>query len=172
MKRLTVLADMDEVLNELLKHWVSALNKKCRSDIRREDITGWEIRPYFPALSQTEIYAPLKEDDFWLNMTPAAGAKQYIERLQKDGHRVLVVTAAHYGTVKPKIKWLLNTFTSIAWEDVIIAFHKQIINGDVLVDDGVHNLEGGSYFKILMDAPHKATGAEHTPPAGGSFRRF
>ena len=29
-----------------------------------------------------------------------------------------------------------------------------MIRGDVLIDDGVHNLEGGAYAKILMTAPH------------------
>lgn len=154
MRRLTILVDMDDVLDELLKHWVSALNKKCNTDVGREDITGWDIHPYFPTLSQAELYAPLKEESFWANMTPVDGATQYIEQLQKDGHCVLVVTATHYGTVKPKIKWLLNTFHSLVWEDIIITSHKQLIKGDVLVDDGIHNLEGGTYFKILMDAPH------------------
>ena len=29
-----------------------------------------------------------------------------------------------------------------------------LIKGDVLIDDGFHYLEGGSYFKILIDAPY------------------
>ena len=29
-----------------------------------------------------------------------------------------------------------------------------MIRGDVLIDDGIHNLEGGHYEKILMTAPH------------------
>ena len=31
---------------------------------------------------------------------------------------------------------------------------KQLIRGDVLIDDGIHNLEGGAYKKILFTAPH------------------
>ena len=42
----------------------------------------------------------------------------------------------------------------MTWNDVIITAHKQLIKGDVLIDDGIHNLEGGDYFKILMTAPH------------------
>lgn len=29
-----------------------------------------------------------------------------------------------------------------------------MIKGDVLVDDGIHNLIGGDYRKILVDAPY------------------
>lgn len=49
---------------------------------------------------------------------------------------------------------LFRYFPMFTWNDVIITAHKQLINGDVLVDDGVHNLIGGSYKKLLMTAPH------------------
>ena len=29
-----------------------------------------------------------------------------------------------------------------------------MIRGDVLIDDGLHNLIGGDYRKILFDSPH------------------
>lgn len=32
-----------------------------------------------------------------------------------------------------------------------------MINADVLVDDGVHNLENGNYIKILVSASHNAS---------------
>ncbi|MBR0086884.1 MAG: hypothetical protein IJL98_03995, partial [Lachnospiraceae bacterium] len=37
---------------------------------------------------------------------------------------------------------------------VIITFRKQLLQGDILIDDGIHNLEGGSYKKILVTAPY------------------
>ena len=37
---------------------------------------------------------------------------------------------------------------------MIITGRKQMIRGDVLIDDGIHNLEGGQYRKILFTAPH------------------
>ena len=49
---------------------------------------------------------------------------------------------------------LFGYFPFITWKDVIITSYKQLIKGDVLVDDGVQNLENGDYFKILMNAPH------------------
>ena len=49
---------------------------------------------------------------------------------------------------------LFRWFPFITWDQVIIAKRKQLIRGDVLIDDGIHNLEGGEYIKILMTAPH------------------
>lgn len=33
---------------------------------------------------------------------------------------------------------------------------ERMIKGDILIDDGVHNLLGGEYTGVLMDAPHNA----------------
>ena len=49
---------------------------------------------------------------------------------------------------------LFRRFPFISWDQVIITSRKQLIKGDVLIDDGIHNLEGGDYIKILMTAPH------------------
>jgi 5'(3')-deoxyribonucleotidase len=49
---------------------------------------------------------------------------------------------------------LFRWFPFITWDQVIITSRKQLIRGDVLIDDGIHNLEGGDYVRILMTAPH------------------
>ena len=76
-------------------------------------------------------------------------------KLIADGHTVLIVTTSNYQTLAAKMEQVLfHYFPFLTWNDVIITAHKQLIKGDVLVDDGIHNLEGGDYFKILMTAPH------------------
>ena len=73
----------------------------------------------------------------------------------EDGHDVLIVTASTYVTIRAKAeKVLFKYFPFLTWDDVIVTSRKQLINGDVLIDDGVHNHYGGSYRKILMDAIH------------------
>jgi len=37
--------------------------------------------------------------------------------------------------------------------DIIITTKKQKVIGDVLIDDMVHNFEGGNYLKLLFDSP-------------------
>lgn len=76
-------------------------------------------------------------------------------KLIADGHTVLIVTTSNYQTLAAKMEQVLfHYFPFLTWNDVIITAHKQLIKGDVLIDDGIHNLEGGDYFKILMTAPH------------------
>lgn len=81
-------------------------------------------------------------------------AQEVLCRLKDDGHTIRVVTASHFNTVPPKVAWLLEHYPYLKWEDVIIASDKSIINGDVMIDDGTHNLEVSSCMKILFDRPH------------------
>lgn len=86
---------------------------------------------------------------------PIKGSVKYIQKLIDDGHEVYIVTSAHYKSVVHKVeKVLLKHFPYIPWERVIITSKKQMIKGDVLIDDAVHNLVNGDYHKFLMNAPH------------------
>ena len=88
-------------------------------------------------------------------MRPLEGAAEALQKLIADGHRVLIVTSSAYQTIPVKMNTVLfKEFPFLSWDDVIITQHKQLIQGDVLVDDAVHNLEGGEYAKILMSVPH------------------
>ena len=72
-----------------------------------------------------------------------------------EGHEVYIVTATEPEHVEEKMNGLLfRYFPFLSWNQVIITGRKQLIRGDVLIDDGIHNLEGGEYKKILFTAPH------------------
>ena len=80
---------------------------------------------------------------------------QPLKHFMDEGHEVYVVTATEPEHLEEKMKGLLfRYFPFITWDRVIVTGRKQMIRGDVLIDDGVHNLEGGGYRKILFTAPH------------------
>ena len=65
------------------------------------------------------------------------------------------MTATPYESILEKMSEVLfRYFPFLSWDQVIITSRKQLIRGDVLIDDGIHNLEGGQYKKVLMTAPH------------------
>lgn len=75
--------------------------------------------------------------------------------MKDDGRRVYIVTATHHANFNIKMEQvLLKYFPYIKRTDVIVAYNKSMIRGDVRVDDGVHNLEGCEGLKILIDMPH------------------
>lgn len=155
MKKFKVLVDMDDTMENLLVCWLNRLNKKHGTNVAHHNVHSWDMCEFFPSLSKKEVFAPLHDETLWDEIEPIKGSVQYLKRLIEDGHEIYVVTASHYNTVKPKIeKVLFKYFPFISWDNVIITSNKQMIKGDILIDDAPHNLVDGGYFKILMDAPH------------------
>ena len=155
MRHLTILVDMDDTIENLAEAWVAYLNARHQTSTNLSDITDWDISKAFPTLTKEQVYAPLFEDAFWSWVKPMEGASEALQKLIADGHTVLIVTTSNYQTLAAKMEQVLfHYFPFLTWNDVIITAHKQLIKGDVLIDDGIHNLEGGDYFKILMTAPH------------------
>jgi len=157
MKKLHILVDCDVVLNNLLESWVACLNGHYNISAKAEDINIWDLKCIYPLLSDEEINSPLTENSFWKNLEPNPDSKKYLKKMIDDGYEVSIVTAhSIYQTVPAKVDWILEKFPFLSWSDIIITSKKQKIIGDVLIDDGIHNLEGGSYFKILYNCSYNS----------------
>ena len=152
---MTILIDMDDTIESLLRAWVNGVNTKYGRSVSCEDVTSWDVSAAFPGLTREEVYAVPLEQGFWKTVEPIPGAAEAIQRFMDAGHEVFIVTATPYESVTEKMtEVLFRYFPFLTWKQLIITSRKQLIRGDVLIDDGVHNLEGGDYVKILMTAPH------------------
>jgi len=98
--KLTVLVDMDDVMEDLLPAWIEALNEKCGRNVFVGDVTKWNFDHLFPELTPLEIRAVLSDYDVWAKVRPKSGAREYLKRLIDEGHDVYVVTAAHPDTMQ------------------------------------------------------------------------
>lgn len=155
MKKLTILIDMDDTMETLLDAWVKWLNKKYGRNVTCEDVTDWDVTKAYPGLTKAEAYDPLNHPEIWDDVRPIEGSVEGIKHFIDCGHKVMIVTASNYETLAAKMdKVLFKYYPFIKWDDVIITSNKQLIKGDVLIDDGFHNLEGGDFYKILVDAPY------------------
>lgn len=155
MRKLTILVDMDDTIEYLLKEWVEWLNARHGLNVSVDDVRCWNIAEAFPELTAEQVYDPLYYHELWMRVKPMPDAQEVLKKLIEDGHEVYITTSSNYSTIATKITWVLfRYFPYICWDHVIVAAKKQMIRGDVMVDDGPHNLEGGDYEKLLMNAPH------------------
>lgn len=158
MTKLTILVDMDDTLENLCEVWVGYLNETYGTDVKLEDVTQWDMTKVFPTLNRNEIFDVLTEEALWERIEPLPGAVEYLKKLIDDGHKIVIVTSASPETVSLKLnKVLFKYFPYLTYKDVIITSQKQMVIGDVLVDDAPHNLENGNYLKLLFDASHNQT---------------
>lgn len=149
-----ILFDADDTVENLLEPWLAMLNERYGTAVTLDDIHAWDISEAFPTLRREQVYDVLAEDELWRRVTPIDGAQRVLQRLCDEGHELYMVTASDYRSCKAKIEALLEMFPFLDWEHVIVTSNKQLVRGDVLIDDGPHNLTGGSYRKLLFDRPY------------------
>ena len=165
---MTILVDMDDTIEQLLAEWIRSVNVKFGRSATVDEVKSWNVAAVYPGLSWEEVYMVTVEPGFWGRVEPIHGAAEGLQKLMADGHDVFIVTATYYESVPEKMKDLLfKYFPFISWDHVIITSRKQMIRGDVLIDDGVHNMEGGDYAKILVTAPHNT---DYDAEANGMIR--
>lgn len=154
MKKLRILFDADDTVENLLECWIAVLNERYGTSVKYEDVKQWGIHHAFPTLAPSQVYGVLYEPDVWRKITPIIGCRTVLEKLLAEGHELYMVTASNYQTAHIKFKRILEMFPFLDWNHVIIAHHKQMIRGDILIDDNPDNLIGGEYEGILFTAPH------------------
>lgn len=152
---ITILIDIDDTIEDLLAAWCKWLNDLYGLNVKPDEVTDWDVARFFPTLTKEQVFEPLHTDHFWKTVEPKDEAVKYVKQLIDDGFNVYLCTTTDYRNVKPKYEYIiLKHFPFISWRQVIVAGRKQMIKADFLIDDGVHNHEGGDYIKILVSAPH------------------
>lgn len=150
-----ILVDMDDTIEHLLKAWVKGVNEKYGLCVSCNEIVSWDVSAAFPGLTHEQVYSIPMQPGFWRSVEPIEEAAEVLSRLIASGHEIFIVTATPYESIFEKMnEMLFKYFPFLSWDQVIVTSRKQMIRGDVLIDDGIHNLEGGHYEKILMTAPH------------------
>ena len=165
---MVILVDMDDVIEQLLVKLVEHTNRKFRRDVTVEQVTDWNIIAAYPGMTKEQILDFMYQPGFWETVEPMPGAPEALKHFIDEGHEVFIVTATEYELVNEKMTHcLFRLFPFLSRDQVILTRRKQLIRGDVLIDDGIHNLEGGAYKRILFSAPYNR---EYDAEAHGMIR--
>lgn len=160
MRKLIILLDLDDVLNNQNELWLAELNRLYNKNVKPEDIRSWDITKAFPALTESQIYEPVTSGRLVWKMTAPHDAVEYTNCWHNNGHTLFIVTATHTSNADAKVQWLYRNYPWFNEDRLIITRYKQLIMGDVLIDDGLHNLQRDKdigtepqYVKVCMDQP-------------------
>lgn len=151
-----ILCDADDTIENLLDCWISALNAKYGTSVTPQEVTDWDVSLFFPTLTRDQVYSPITEKDIWKNLDRIPNCYDVLKEINEK-HTLRIVTATHYNTCDKKIERILELFPFLHWNQFIITAHKQLVHGDYLIDDGVHNVVGGDYQGILFSRPHNSS---------------
>lgn len=144
-KKLRVVLDADAILADFMGGLWEAIYKDCGVEGDTALVTGWDkidaglARPLPLGRKAADYFlAP----GFFLGLKPLPGAITAVKALLADGHEVVVATTpCSPHSASEKIQWFAKHFPFLDQKNIFIGHKKYMIQGDVLVDDGLHNAE-------------------------------
>lgn len=141
MKKLRVICDMDSVIARIDEKWYGLANAEYGCNVSMADITNWETSKFFPC--GKSIYKYLSRPGFFRDLPVIDGALEGLKAIQDAGHEVLVLSACSSPEgKKDKTLWLNEKFPFLKGRLLINDTNvpKDVVVGDVLIDDGPHNI--------------------------------
>lgn len=66
MKKLTILFDADDTVENLSDCWIAMLNERYGTSVTPEDVHSWDISLAFPTLTKEQVFGVLHDDELCL----------------------------------------------------------------------------------------------------------
>ncbi|WP_405604690.1 5' nucleotidase, NT5C type [Polaribacter sp. Asnod1-A03] len=152
---MTIFVDMDEVLADTYGKHLELYNKEFKKEISLKDIIAGEIWDNVEDIHKEEVLKHAYVPGFFRSLTPMKDSIEVMEALYAQ-HEVYIATAATQfpTSLKEKCDWLDEHMPFITWQHRILCGDKFILNGDLLIDDRVYNLEHFKGDTLLYNSPH------------------
>ena len=149
---MTILIDIDSTITNFGEALLKWLNDDYGTNHTYNEITSydWFEKTFTDPWLPTELY------DFWdtVEVNPVAVyvIKKWIKEYKQE---IYLVTASHYtDTLGYKIRKTLKAFYGLINESqVIVARNKSMIQGDVLIDDCIDNLNAFNGITVCYPQP-------------------
>lgn len=146
-----IFIDIDDTITNFGEVLLKNLNEKYNTNYTIEDIINWDwIKEKFK--EPWSVLTPW----FWREVKVDKKAKNFIEKRIKDGDEIYIATATFIDEALPvKIETTLNQLDNIIDKDhVIITKNKNILCGDIMIDDAIHNLiNNNCKYNICFSQP-------------------
>jgi 5'-nucleotidase len=156
-----ILLDQDEVLakwnSRILQWW----NEDCGTALTEDDIEdNWNLEKILGPGARHFIRSCMRWPDFYTDLEEVEGAVEGVRTLMDMGHDVMIVSAvpttaaiAYHG----KCQWLRKHMPFFSLDNFVAIKRKDRMIGDLLFDDGPHNLKAWKAtgrIAVAMDRRH------------------
>lgn len=158
--------DVDGPVADIHTEWLRRYNLEYDDTLVVADIKDWDFAHITKPECGKLIYDILKLPDFYSGISPKPGALDAIAQLQRAGHRITFATACGRGMMDQKADWMVRQALCVSWHNSTLppnfapVTDKSLIDADVLIDDGIHNINGWTAKRrrsaILMTFPWNA----------------
>ncbi len=149
-----LLLDMDDVTVDQSLTWIKRIQEKTGILYQWEDLSNWDLSSVLPQEITHIIYEELnKEPGFFRSLPAKEGALEGIKELSFFYDIVFVTASEHYA-YQDKYYWIRENLPFLNKPSLVLTHRKDLIMGDIFVDDGPHNLQKSTVrIKIMFDHP-------------------
>lgn len=156
--RLSTALDVDDLLFECVPYAIKLANEKYKFD---PPLSIHEVDRWGKTGTRADVIFEFMDDpEFFKNQPPIKGAKEFVKKLSKLTE-IFVTTAVWPEYMTIRFQRILSEFPEIQKDHILIGSRKDLIDVDILFDDGMHNiLTSNVAYPILMRRPwnQQATG--------------
>lgn len=155
-KNFKIILDCDDVLLDCNQYALDTINHAYGWDYGLDDITGWGRL----GNALDKRLCLFSDPRFIRSIPPIRGAADFIVKLQEKGE-VFVCTSVDPKCAGERISSIIEHFPMIPVENILIGTRKDLLQADVILDDGYHNLKNSNVrYPVLFRKPwnHTITG--------------
>jgi 5'(3')-deoxyribonucleotidase len=151
----TVLVDVDGTVARLHDEWYARYNQDYNDNLTEDKVISWSLHQYVKPECGKKIYDYLNDPTLYDNVKPYDDSQFVCRELKRRGYRLIFVTAGVPGAW-PKLRWLTKykfLTSDVVDEDFVCAYDKNLIRGNMLIDDRDKNVIEYPGGGILLDRP-------------------
>lgn len=130
-----IILDCDDVLYPCNQRALELLNEEKGTKFTLNHIFKWGIM----GTDLDERLKYFKDPSFIRELHPYEGARGFIRALSKMGE-IFVATSVAPMCAGERVTSILKYFPEISPENILIGSRKDMLHGDILLDDGMHNI--------------------------------
>lgn len=156
-----IIVDLDETIMDVHSHFEEMINSCGYSDeseyeleFCKSSITDYDYYECLPVHLAEFIMSLWSAGNLYQRdgVSPFKDSIDVLENLRERGHEIVIATVPMEGHVKSKLKWL-NNHSSIYDSYVMVDGNKDVLDGDILIDDCPHYISD-KFTNILIDKPY------------------
>lgn len=150
-----VKVDMDGVLVDPHQKILDRVNEEFGTDYSTDEWTVWDTDWMEEPEHGELVMETFRDRHLYRGLDPLPGALEGVKVI-KEFANVVIVSSPMIGHADSKLGWLeQHGFGS---DERVLVSDKSLVNGDVLIDDALHNVEDSPHPAVLMDRPWNRNG--------------
>lgn len=149
-----IVVDFDNVLNNLTEGAIELHNSNSGKNIQVSNITSYNFYDCLDKEDADKIVKSFKNKSLWDSLMPIDGAREGLQKLLDEGHKVYIATATAPENFQWKLSWLKRWFPFFNPDNVIRIMDKSLLKCDILIEDNLEQLIKHKLCnRVILDYP-------------------